>query len=323
MRSKSDASGFFDELKKNILKSSENILYFVCCANRLIMPQKIDWKGEMKMGIWYTEKQTANHGITMKLKKTLHSKQTDIQKLDIVETVEWGRMLLLDDMVMTTEKDEFVYHEMAAHIPLFTHPYPENILVVGGGDGGVIREILKHPEVKQATLVDIDGEVIEGCKKYLPTISSHLADERVDVQIGDGYLHIAEAVNQYDVIIVDSTEPVGPAAQLFTAGFYTGISKALKEDGLFVAQADNPWFKGDLITSVMQDIKDIFPVSRLYTANIPTYPSGLWCFALGSKKYDPLSVEQSRFHQIETKYYTKSLHKAAFALPKFVEDLTK
>lgn len=277
----------------------------------------------MEVGIWYTEKQTVNHGITMKLKKTLHSEQTDFQKLEIVETAEWGRMLLLDDMVMTTEKDEFVYHEMAAHIPLFTHPRPENVLVVGGGDGGVIREILKHPEVKQATLVDIDGKVIEHCKKYLPAIAKCLENERVNVQVGDGYMHIAEAANQYDVIIVDSTEPVGPAAQLFTTGFYAGISKALKEDGLFVAQADNPWFKGDLIAAVMKDIKAIFPISRLYTANIPTYPSGLWSFALGSKKYDPLAVDQSRFHQIETKYYTKNLHKAAFALPKFVEDLTK
>lgn len=275
------------------------------------------------MGIWFTEKQTEYFGITMKINKTLHTEQTKFQKLNIVETEEWGNMLLLDDMVMTSERDEFVYHEMVAHVPLFTHPNPEYVLVVGGGDGGVIREVLKHPSIKKATLVDIDGEVIEYSKKFLPSIAGQLEDERVDVQVGDGFMHIAQSENQYDVIMVDSTEPVGPAVNLFTKGFYTGISKALKEDGLFVAQSDNPWFKADLIAKVQSDVKEVFPITRLYTANIPTYPSGLWCFTMGSKKYNPLTVNEERFHDIETKYYTKDLHKAAFVLPKFVEDLTK
>ena len=275
------------------------------------------------MGIWFTEKQTEYFGITMKINKTLHTEQTKFQKLNIVETEEWGNMLLLDDMVMTSERDEFVYHEMVAHVPLFTHPHPEYVLVVGGGDGGVIREVLKHPSIKKATLVDIDGKVIEYSKQFLPSIAGQLEDERVDVQVGDGFMHIAQSENQYDVIMVDSTEPVGPAVNLFTKGFYTGISKALKEDGLFVAQSDNPWFKADLIAKVQSDVKEVFPITRLYTANIPTYPSGLWCFTMGSKKYNPLTVNEERFHDIETKYYTKDLHKAAFVLPKFVEDLTK
>lgn len=273
------------------------------------------------MGLWFTEKQTDNFGITMKVKRTLHTEQTDFQKLDMVETVEWGNMLLLDDMVMTSVKDEFVYHEMVAHIPLFTHPDPKEVLVVGGGDGGVIREVLKHPSVNKATLVDIDGKVIEYSKKYLPEIAGKLEDPRVEVKVGDGFMHIAESDNQYDCIMVDSTEPVGPAVNLFTKGFYAGIAKALKEDGLFVAQSDNPWFKGDLIQSVQKDVKEIFPITRLYTANIPTYPSGIWAFTIGSKKYDPLEVKEERFHPIETKYYTKELHKAAFVLPKFVQDL--
>lgn len=275
------------------------------------------------MGIWFTEKQTDHYGITMKIKKSLHTEQTDFQKLDMVETEEWGKMLLLDDMVMTTEKDEFVYHEMVAHIPLFTHPKPEHVLVVGGGDGGVIREVLKHESVKKATLVDIDGKVVEYSKKYLPTIAGFLDDPRVEVKIGDGFMHIAESKEMYDVIMVDSTEPVGPAVNLFSKGFYAGISKALKKDGLFVAQSDNPWFKADLIAEVQKDVKEIFPITKLYTANIPTYPSGLWAFTLGSKKYDPLDVQERRFHEIETKYYTKELHKAAFVLPKFVSDLTE
>ncbi|WP_430742524.1 spermidine synthase [Bacillus atrophaeus] len=273
--------------------------------------------------LWYTEKQTKNFGITMRVNKTLHTEQTEFQHLEMVETEEFGNMLYLDGMVMTSEKDEFVYHEMVAHVPLFTHPNPENVLVVGGGDGGVIREILKHPSVKKATLVDIDGKVIEYSKKFLPSIAGKLVDPRVDVQVDDGFMHIAKSENEYDVIMVDSTEPVGPAVNLFSKGFYAGIAKALKEDGIFVAQTDNPWFTPELITNVQRDVKEIFPITKLYLANIPTYPSGLWTFTIGSKKHDPLAVEESRFFDIDTKYYTKEIHKAAFVLPKFVSDLIK
>ncbi|GLH64029.1 polyamine aminopropyltransferase [Parageobacillus sp. G301] len=275
------------------------------------------------MELWFTEKQTEHFGITARIKRTLHTEQTPFQKLDMVETVEFGNMLILDGMVMTTQKDEFVYHEMVAHVPLFTHPNPENVLVVGGGDGGVIREVLKHPSVKKVTLVEIDGKVIECSKKYLPEIAGKLDDPRVEVKVDDGFMHIAKSENEYDVIMVDSTEPVGPAVNLFTKGFYAGIAKALKEDGVFVAQTDNPWFKADLIRNVYRDVREIFPITRLYTANIPTYPSGLWTFTIGSKKYDPLEVSDERFHDIETKYYTKELHKACFVLPKFVADLLK
>jgi len=275
------------------------------------------------MELWFTEKQTEKFGITAKVNKTLHTEQTDFQKLDMIETEEFGNMLVLDGMVMTTEKDEFVYHEMVAHVPLFTHPNPKHVLVVGGGDGGVIREVLKHPSVEKATLVEIDGKVIEYSKKYLPSIAGKLDDPRVEVKVDDGFMHIAKSENEYDVIMVDSTEPVGPAVNLFTKGFYEGISKALREDGVFVAQTDNPWFHQQLIQTVFRDVKETFPITRLYTANIPTYPSGLWTFTIGSKKYDPLEVEESRFHDIDTKYYTKDLHKAAFVLPRFVEQLTK
>lgn len=209
-------------------------------------------------GLWFTEHQTKDFGITMKVNKTLHTEQTEFQKLDMVETAEWGNMLLLDGMVMTSIKDEFVYHEMMSHVPLFTHPNPEQVLVVGGGDGGVIREVLKHPSVKKATLVEIDGKVIEYSKKYLPEIAGELDNERVEVKVDDGFMHIATSENQYDVIMVDSTEPVGPAVNLFTKGFYAGIAKALKEDGIFVAQTDNPWFKADLIREVQRDVKKFF-----------------------------------------------------------------
>ena len=277
---------------------------------------------EQKLKLWFTEHQTEDYGITFRVNHVYESEQTEFQRLEMVETDEFGTMLLLDGMVMTTDRDEFVYHEMVAHVPLFTHPNPKSVLVVGGGDGGVIREVLKHPSVEKAVLVEIDGKVIEYSKKYLPNIAGGLDDARVEVIVGDGFMHIAEAVNEYDVIMVDSTEPVGPAVNLFTKGFYSGISKALKEDGIFVAQSDNPWFTPELIRDVQRDVKEIFPITKLYIANVPTYPSGLWTFTIGSKKHDPLAVAPERFQEIETKYYTPELHTAAFALPKFVKDLT-
>ncbi|WP_028543375.1 polyamine aminopropyltransferase [Paenibacillus taiwanensis] len=275
------------------------------------------------MELWYTEKQTPSFGITAKIRETYVNEQTPFQHLVMQETEEFGRMLVLDGMVMTTVKDEFVYHEMVAHPALYTHPNPKHVLVVGGGDGGVIREIMKHPSVEKAVLVEIDGKVIEYSKQYLPEIAGELDNPRVEVIVNDGYMHILNSKNEYDVIMVDSTEPVGPAAPLFERGFYQGIYEALKEDGLFVAQTDNPWFKADLIQQVNRDVKEIFPIVRVYGANIPTYPSGLWTFTMGSKTYDPLKVDADSIAEIDTKYYSPRLHHAAFCLPKFVEDLTK
>jgi len=275
------------------------------------------------MELWYTEKQTENFGITAKIRETLAAERTPYQHLAVIDTVEWGRMLVLDGMVMTSVRDEFVYHEMVIHPALNTHPDPRRVLIVGGGDGGAIREALRHPKVEQVVLVEIDGRVIEQSKRHLPEIAGMLDHPKVEVIVGDGYLHIHEQKNAYDVIVVDSTEPVGPAVELFTRGFYQGIHDALREDGMFVAQTDNPWFKADLIRRVYREVKEIFPIVRVYGANIPTYPSGWWTFTLGSKKYDPLLVDEGDIPEMDTKYYTPKLHKAAFVLPRFVEDLLK
>lgn len=275
------------------------------------------------MSIWFTEKQTQSFGITGKINQILENEKTEYQQLDMLETEQFGNMLLLDNMVMTTEKDEFVYHEMIAHVPLFTHPSPKKVLIVGGGDGGTVREVLKHPSVEKVTQVEIDNKVVEYSKKHLPHISSSFGDSRTELIIGDGFDHIIKSNNKYDVILVDSTEPVGPAAGLFTKGFYAGIAKALKEDGIFVAQTDNPWFKAELIRNAIRDTKEIFPIARLYTCNIPTYPSGMWTFTIGSKKYDPLDVDPNRISDINGQYYTPELHQASFVLPKFVQNLCK
>lgn len=274
----------------------------------------------MDMELWYTEKQTKDHGITTKIKRTLHSEVTPFQSLDVVETHQFGNLLVLDGMVMTTDKDEFVYHEMITHVALNTHPNPKQVLIVGGGDGGVVREALKHPSVERVVLAEIDGQVIEASKKYFPQIASGLSDTRVDIQVVDGIRHIEENPDTYDVVLIDSTEPVGPAVGLFQKPFYQKVAESLKTDGIMVAQTESPWFNRDLIRQVYADISSTFPITRLYTASIPTYPSGLWSFTLGSKEYDPLHITE--FAAIDTKYYHAGLHKALFELPVFVRELT-
>ncbi|MBA4494067.1 polyamine aminopropyltransferase [Paenactinomyces guangxiensis] len=273
------------------------------------------------MELWYTEKQTKNHGITTKIKRSVYHDQSEFQTLDIIETAEFGNMLVLDGMVMTTDRDEFVYHEMITHVAMNTHPNPKDVLVVGGGDGGAIREILRYPSVANAVLAEIDGKVIEASQKYFPKIASGLSDPRVNIQVTDGIRHIQENKGTYDVILVDSTEPVGPAVGLFQKPFYEGIYEALKEDGIMVAQTESPWFNQDLIRQVFKDISNTFPITRLYTASIPTYPSGLWSFTVGSKKYDPLQVDESGLQSFDTRYYRPEMHKALFQLPAFVQEL--
>lgn len=276
----------------------------------------------MDMELWYTEKQTPHFGITAKISRTLHHEQTPFQRMDVIETNQFGRMLVLDGMVMTTDRDEFVYHEMLTHVGMNTHPSPKRVLVVGGGDGGAIREVLKHPAVEKAVLCEIDGRVIEVSQEYFPEIAGALGDSRVEIRVEDGIKHIEAHPAEYDVILVDSTEPVGPAVGLFQKPFYQGIYDALRPGGVMVAQTESPWFNRELIAQVYRDISDTFPVTRLYTASIPTYPSGLWSFTLGSKGPDPLEVPPERLHVPDTRYYRPELHRALFQLPRFVEELT-
>ncbi|MHB1654665.1 MAG: polyamine aminopropyltransferase [Desulfitobacteriaceae bacterium] len=276
------------------------------------------------MELWYTEKQTPNVGITCKLSQTLHTEQTPYQHLAMIDTEQFGRMLVLDGMVMTTVKDEFVYHEMISHVALNTHPNPENVLVIGGGDGGAIREVVKHPSVKKATLVEIDGRVIETSKKYLPEIAVALeGNPKVEVLVDDGIAHLKGKKGVYDVILVDSTEPIGPAEGLFALEFYRDIFSSLREDGIMVAQTESPFFNADLITRVFRDISNVFPLTKIYLASIPTYPSGLWSFTLGSKRWDPEAVDETKIPDLSTKYYSSEIHKAVFKLPNFVRDLLK
>lgn len=275
------------------------------------------------MDMWLKEGQIADAAMTYKIKETLVTKKTEFQDLAIVDTYEFGRMLVLDGIIQTTVRDEHVYHEMISHIPLFTHPNPKKVLVVGGGDGGAIREVLKHPSVEKAVLCEIDGDVVTECKKFLPEISCALEDPRCEVFIGDGIKYVHEHKNEFDVIIVDSTDPFGAAEGLFGGSFYKEIYECLTEDGIFIAQTETPFYLPDVVKRVYDDAKAVFPVTRLFMAAIPTYPSGFWSFTVGSKKHDPKAVDLSNTIDIATKYYTKELHKACFVLPKFVEDIIR
>lgn len=275
------------------------------------------------MDMWLKEGQIADAAMTYKIKETLITKKTEFQDLAIVDTYEFGRMLVLDGIIQTTIRDEHVYHEMISHIPLFTHPNPKKVLVVGGGDGGAIREVLKHPSVEKTVLCEIDGDVVTECKKFLPEISCALENPRCEVFIGDGIKYVHEHKNEFDVIIVDSTDPFGAAEGLFGGSFYKEISECLTEDGIFIAQTETPFYLPDVVKRVYDDAKAVFPVTRLFMAAIPTYPSGFWSFTVGSKKHDPKTIDLSNTIDIDTNYYTKELHKACFVLPKFIEDIIK
>ncbi|WP_104372352.1 polyamine aminopropyltransferase [Desulfocucumis palustris] len=275
------------------------------------------------MDLWVSEMQTADMRISCRVIKSLHSEMTPFQKLMVVDTHQFGRMLLLDNIIQTTVADEFVYHEMISHVGLNTLPNPRKVLVVGGGDGGSIREIIKHKSVEKAVLVEIDGKVIEAAKKYLPEISCALDDPRVEVLVDDGIKHVKENKNTYDMIIVDSTDPIGPAEGLFGAAFYQDVHDALTEDGIFVAQTESPFFNRELIPRIYNDVASIFPLARLFLANVPTYPGGLWTFTMGSKKHDPVKVDISKLPDLNTRFYSPEIHRTCFVLPPFVQELIK
>lgn len=278
---------------------------------------------EPKLALWVEEQQTDNMVLSCRISTILHREKTPFQNLAVVDTLEYGRMLVLDNIIQTTVGDEFVYHEMITHVALNTHPSPKRVLVIGGGDGGAVREIVKHKSIEKVVHCEIDGAVIEAAKKYLPEISCALDNPKVEIILDDGIKHVRENKQSYDVIIVDSPDPIGPAEGLFSAGFYGDLAAALKDDGIFVAQTESPFLNRNLITRLHRDIAGIFPITRLFLANIPTYPGGLWSFTMGSKKYDPLKFDQKKIPEMKTRYYSPAIHQACFVLPPFVQELLK
>jgi spermidine synthase len=275
---------------------------------------------------WFTEKHSDTINFSIKVSKTLYSAQTKFQKLEVFENDELGRFFTLDDYVMITEKDEFIYHDMIVHVPMAVHPKAQRILVIGAGDGGTVRELCRYPYVTHVDMVEIDEEVVTVCKKYFPNSTNGLTDPRVHLYFMDGLAFIAQKKNEYDVIIVDSTDPFSVGEGLFTQSFYKDCFSALKDDGILVNQHESPFYKHyqKNMQRAHKRIKEAFPIARVYQAFIPTYASGHWLFGFASKKYDPIkdaNFERWNSLMLQTKYYNPALHIGSFALPNYVIDL--
>lgn len=273
----------------------------------------------------YHEITPGGFGIAIDGAKCLFSQKSEFQKVEIIDTKSvLGKVLTLDDLMMTTEGDEFHYHEMIAHIPMMNHKKPETVLVIGGGDGGTVREVLKHKTVKKVVLCEIDDLVISACKEFLPTISCDLDDPRVEIKVEDAIEFIKDKKNEYDIVLIDSTDPMGPGEGLFTDEFYTNVKNSLKEGGIMVAQSESPFAQAESVRKMYVQLKKVFPICATYTSNIPTYPGGYWAWAFCSKTVEPLSyIDEERCAEITKtcKIYNKEYHLARFALPNYLKEL--
>lgn len=278
------------------------------------------------MELWYTEQHTENVRFSIKVQNQIVSMQSEFQKIDVFNSAEFGRFLTLDGFLMVTEKDEFIYHDMITHIPLAVNPNIKKVLVIGAGDGGTIRELTRYTHIEKIDMVEIDKLVVDVCKEHLGQTACKLEDPRVNIFFEDGLKFVRTRQNEYDLIIVDSTDPFGPGEGLFTKEFYGNCFNALSEDGILVNQHESPYYETDALAmqKAHQKLKKIFPITTVYQAHIPTYPSGHWLFGFASKKLDPidhLKDEQWNALGLYTKYYNTDLHKGAFALPTYVKEL--
>lgn len=242
--------------------------------------------------------------------KVLCQHRTKYQELLIFRNPFFGRVLALDGVVQLTERDEYFYHEMLSHVPLHAHPHPVDILVIGGGDGGTVREVVKHQIVREVLLVELDREVIAASTKYLPALSCGFADPRVEVVEADGSEFISRTRRKFDLIIIDSTDPVGPAASLFTSQFLSRCFSTLKPDGILVAQTESLHFHRDFVRDVQRRLAGIFNIADLYSVPLATYAGNWWTFSIASKVHNPRKL--SRKHSVPTKYYAADVHRHAF-----------
>lgn len=272
------------------------------------------------MSIWFTEKYADHSGLTMEVRDVLYKGESEYQKLAILDTYAFGKVFLLDGAVMLTERDEFLYHEMLAHVPLFTHPDPRRVLVIGGGDGGTVREVLKHESVEEVVLVEIDRKVLDVCREHFPGISGGLSDPKVTVLCEDGVRYVEEApAGRFDVVLVDSTDPVGPAVALFSREFFAACRWVLGDNGVFACQSGSPFFNLPLMREIHGHACAIFGQARFYLSPVMAYPGGTWSFLMGTVNPAPLPDDRPE-PVFPTKYYTRQVHRACFALPRFLEE---
>ena len=277
------------------------------------------------MKSWYTEHYPQVEAkLSLKIKDVLYSGKSEFQTIKVIDTVGFGKVLLLDDLVMLTEKDESVYHEMISHVPINVHPNPQKVLVIGAGDGGTITEVLKHSEIQELDLVEIDKLVTDVSIEHFPQFAKAFKDKRVTCHWTDGIKFVAKTQKQYDLIIIDSTDPIGPGEGLFTTKFYQNCFDILNNNGILVNQSESPQWTPKIVKSIHKKLSALFPVFAMYQAYIPTYPSGHWMFSFASKNLHPIRDQKpNRWleKQIKTNYYNPEVHAAAFALPNFVLDL--
>jgi spermidine synthase len=276
---------------------------------------------------WFRELHNGKAGMAYRVKDVLYSGTSKFQKIDVLDVYEYGRMLVLYGSVMLTERDEFVYHEMITHIPAFVHENPQDVLVVGGGDGCTLRELLKHKEVKEMHLVEIDAKVIEISKEYLSDICQNSFDDpRVKIILDDGFYYLQKTPNKYDLIISDAPDPVPPGDTLFQKEFFQLVKEHLKDKGIFVSQTESPFYHGDIFKKTYKNLSSIFKTVQVYLAWIPAYPGALWSFMFCSDSHDPLGdFNKDKYKQyldagFNTKYYNDKIHIASFSLPNFVEE---
>ncbi len=270
------------------------------------------------MELWFSELHTPSSGITFKVKNYLYSGKSAYQKIDLFEVESYGRVLALDGMVMVTERDEFIYHEMITHPAMRIHPSPENVLIIGGGDGGTARETLKYSEVKKVTMVEIDEEVVNVSKKFLPSISCALSDPRLDIKFEDGVNFVKETSETFDVLLLDTSDPVGPAEVLYRREFYENCKRCLKDGGILVTQAESPWAQLNILRNLLTEIKGIFKRTSLYIAHVPTYPGGLWSFLMMGEFFTPEKLLRPAPPGL--KYYNDDIHKGMSLLPQYIKE---
>ncbi len=278
------------------------------------------------MDLWFSEFHTPTVKLSIKVDKQLYSEQSDFQRIDVFQSEEFGRFLTLDGYMMLTERDEFIYHEMIVHVPMAVNPNIKNVLIIGAGDGGAVRELVRYKTVENVDVAEIDEQVVEVCKKYLPGTACGFEDNRVNLYFQDGLKFVRRCENKYDLIIVDSTDPFGPGEGLFTKEFYGNCYKALTENGIMVNQCESPFYPEDRLAMqrAHKRIVESFPISKVYQAHIPTYPSGHWLFGFASKVLHPIKNYDGKAWEklgIKTRYYNPELHIGAFALPNYVEEL--
>jgi spermidine synthase len=274
--------------------------------------------------VWYSELHDHTSGLTLKVNRTVESLESEFQRIDVIENDDFGKLLVLYGSLMACDNDNNAYNEMITHVPLFSHPCPGEVLIIGGGDCGALTEVLKHPEVKRCTMCEIDGKVVETARKHFPHLTRGLDDPRAKLVIGNGKEMIEKGTEKYDIILLDLSDPVGPAADLFQKKFHQDVYGRLNDDGIMVAQSESPYYNKQTVRSMYTNLRGVFPVVKMYTCFMPIYPSGLWSFAFCSKGIDPLAdFDRKRCDQLqlETQYYNAETHLAAFALPRFVKEL--